>query len=437
MDLIPIIISGGSGSRLWPLSTIEKPKPFVELFAETNLLEKTLHRLKFLQKPIVIVCNKKHLQIHEKIVARNKIQASYILEEEGRNTAPAVLMAARILEKKGFLNSIMLVLPADHYIQEIAKFQKDVQLAAKHSQKGGLVTFGISPTYPETGFGYLHLKEKKKISPILQFIEKPKLEKAKKFIKDKNYAWNSGIFCFSVKEILKSFSELQMQFLKNSNLCLQKSDFQQNKIFLHQETFKKFDSISLDYAIMEKSKEVFVVKASFSWSDVGNWNSVRDLLQKDKKGNVLKGNCFALNTKNSFLLAKNNFFGLLGLENIAIVESDQGILIAHTSQMQKVKEIFEYRKNTKEPSVQILNNDPEILAITLYCNQKYEFFAAQSCLIINQTDAAELFIGQKKHTLQKKEVIFCQKENIFFINYHDQPQKWIKIEFQNQKELPE
>ena len=437
MNLIPVILSGGSGSRLWPLSTIEKPKPFLELFTETNLLEKTLQRLKNLQQPIVIVCNKKHLQIHEEVVTRNKIQANYILEEEGRNTAPAVLMAARVLEETGFLNSIMLVLPSDHYIEEITKFEKDIQLAAEQSQKGGLITFGIFPTSPETGFGYLHLKEKNKISPVLQFIEKPKLEKAKQFIKNKNYTWNSGIFCFSVKEILKNFSKFQVQFFRNSKICLQKSYFQKNKIFLHQETFQKFDSISLDYAIMEKSKEVFAIRASFFWNDVGNWSSVRDLLQKDNGGNILKGNVFSLDTKNSFLLAKNNFFGLLGLENITIIESEQGILVAHNSQMQEVKKIFEYRKNTKKPSVQILSKDPEILEITLYANQKYEFFVTQSCLIINKTNTAEIFIGKKKHILQKKEIIFCQQEKVFFKNNHDQPQRWIKIEFQNQKDLIE
>ena len=441
MNIIPVIISGGSGSRLWPLSTKDQPKPFIPLFEDENLLEKTIQRLEGLFEQIIFVCNQQHLSLHQKVMQKKKIHCSYLLEEKGKNTAPAVLMAARVLEERGLSKAIMLVLPADQFILEKKKFQKAVQLAAQQAKKKGLITFGIKPSYPETGYGYLYLKNSKQsVVELKQFVEKPNLEKAKEFLKQKNYFWNSGIFCFSVQSIIQAFEKYQPQDTKNSLEVLQNSKKQSNLLFFHSESFQKFSAISLDYAIMEKHNEVFAVRANFQWSDIGNWYSVAKIFPKDKQGNIIQANSFGLENKNIFLLAKKNFFGLLGLEDISIVESEQGILIAHNSKLQEVKKIFQYINQKKKSTImKKISIIPEIVEFSIEQKKKYSFFCEQSCNLINTSaTATSLLVDNKTHLLKKNEGIFLTKgKKITFENTKKEKQKWIRIQSLEKQESVE
>ena len=436
MKVIPVIISGGSGSRLWPLSTSQTPKPFLPLFSNSNLLEKTLERLSGLfATEVLLVTNQKYLELHQKSIQKTKLSCFFLLEDEGKNTAPAILMAARFLQSRGLSEQLMLVLPADQFILEIEKFHCAVQIAARQAQTRGLVTFGVKPSYPETGYGYL-CTEKEPITShvfrVTEFIEKPNSIKAQEFFKQKNYFWNSGMFCFSVKNILRAFDQYQKQMSKNSLECLKKSvKVGNDRLYFDPETFRRFDSISLDYAIMEKHSEVFAVRADFKWSDIGSWHSVANLFKKDEDGNVLQGKHFSLANKNVFLLAKKHFFGLLGLEDISIIEGEQNILIAHKDKLQEVKNIFQF-VTSKEAGVEKkqLSIFPEIFQLTLQSKEKYNFCTTSNCSIINiGLNPTSLFIEQKEKKLQKGEGIFITKNTgIIFENNTKELQQWVSIQ---------
>ena len=440
MKVIPVIISGGSGSRLWPLSTSQTPKPFLPLFSNSNLLEKTLERLSGLfATEVLLVTNQKHLELHQKSIQKTKLSCFFLLEDEGKNTAPAILMAARFLQSRGLSEQLMLVLPADQFILEIEKFYCAVQIAVRQAQIRGLVTFGVKPSYPETGYGYL-CTEKEPITShvfrVIEFIEKPNSIKAQEFFKQKNYFWNSGMFCFSVKNILQAFDQYQKQMSKNSLECLKKSvKVGNDRLYFDPETFRRFDSISLDYAIMEKHSEVFAVRADFKWSDIGSWYSVANLFKKDEDGNVLQGKHFSLENKNVFLLAKKHFFGLLGLEDISIIEGEQNILIAHKDKLQEVKNIFQF-VTSKEAEAEAdvekkqLSIFPEIFQLTLQSKEKYNFRTTSNCSIINiGLNSNSLFIEQKEKKLQKGEGIFITKNTgILFENNTKKLQQWVSIQ---------
>ena len=353
MKLIAVILSGGSGSRLWPLSTDSLPKPFLPLFGEKNLLEKTLHQLNFLPlQEILIVTNQKYYSLHKKslkkeISKKKNIKSSFLLEPVSKNTAPAVLMAAHWVKEHFGKDSIMLVLPADHLIENNKAFSKDVLLAAKQAQKQGILTLGIKPSYPETGYGYIRVQENKSSKKILEtkeFVEKPDFKTAQKYVKSKKYLWNSGIFCFNTDSILSAFQKLQPKMWQNSLLCSKKTALNKktNSLLLEKNSFAKLDSISLDYAIMERYQPVYTIRSEFDWNDVGSWQSIAALREADKSGNKLQGDFFSLENKNTFLQSEKNFYALIGLENISIVEKDGAILIAANSHLQEVRQAFEF-----------------------------------------------------------------------------------------------
>ena len=350
MKLVAVILSGGSGSRLWPLSTSKLPKPFLPIFENSNLFEKTLDRLKGLDlAKLLIITNEKYDNLHRKSLKKYSFSSYLILEKEGQNTAPAVLMAARFVEKHFGENTALLVLPADHLIENYKAFETAVNLAVKFSQKGGLITFGIKPTHPELGYGYICLnkEEESQIYLTKKFVEKPTLKKALYYLKQKNYLWNSGIFCFSVKSILAAFKKEQKKMWQHSALCLNRSlpaNFslkKSSKLLLDPKSFAGFNSISLDYAIMEKYQPVYTMKANFDWNDLGNWKAVSQAFSSDKQGNKLIGDNFSLHNQNVFLYAKKNFYGMIGLKDINIIEAGNKILLVHNDYLQEVKKIFE------------------------------------------------------------------------------------------------
>jgi mannose-1-phosphate guanylyltransferase/mannose-6-phosphate isomerase len=308
-----LILAGGSGSRLWPLSRSHYPKQFLKLVGDFSFLQLTLMRALKLFKAEDI-----HIITHKEAYALVKSQAlaihpqlveKIIIEPSPRNTAPAIAFAIEELEAQGCdVNTPLLVCPADHLVAPDEAFCKQIKQGYEHAAAGKIVTFGIRPTKPETGYGYIHAEG----HTVLAFIEKPDQERALAFVLDGNYFWNAGIFLFKMSVMKEAFAQLA------PNLA---------------------EPLSIDYAIMEKASNLAVVPLHLTWSDVGSWLSIYDLLEKDMQGNVKQGNVMALDTKNSLIISKKRLVTTIGLEDMIVVEAEDAVLVAPKSQAQKVKNL--------------------------------------------------------------------------------------------------
>ena len=344
----PVILAGGSGTRLWPLSRSSFPKQFLSLTKEgkETMLQLTLGRIMDFENLInpILVCNEEHRFIAaEQMRAINVKPRSIFLEPFGRNTAPAITISAlKALEKEE--DPILMVLSADHIIKDLNIFKSSIKKGLEYAKKDSMVTFGVNPTSPETGFGYIKAKEcldyeKLVASEIDSFIEKPDKDTAKKLIKNKKYSWNSGMFLFKASVVIK---ELETYFPNILKYCkeslkpeLKDLDFQR----LNQEAFKKCPDISIDKAVMEKTKLGVVVPLKAGWNDVGSWEAVLELSDKDRDGNasfgkVLKKDCF-----NCFIKSENRLIVTLGLNDAIVVETSDAVLVAQKGQAKNLKEI--------------------------------------------------------------------------------------------------
>ena len=357
-EIIPIILCGGSGTRLWPLSRESYPKQFLNLEEDNkkSLLQNTCERIlsiKNIADPI-LVCNEKHRFIAaEQIRSININPKSILLEPLGRGTAPAVAIAAfkAIQNSK---NPFLLVLSSDHVITNKANLIKVLEIGKNYANKGRLVTFGVKPKYPETGYGYIEsttiLNGDNEGANIKRFIEKPSLINAKKYIKNKNFFWNSGIFLFKAKDILKELKILEPKIYENCQQSINSSkidlDFERIEI----KHFSKCENISLDVAIMEKTSLGTVIPMEIGWNDIGSWNQLWDYSRKDKSGNVQKGNVILENSKNCFFRSEGRLILGINLENIIVVETDDAVLIANKNSAQEIKKVIHNlkKKNYKE-----------------------------------------------------------------------------------------
>ena len=353
-NIIPVILCGGSGTRLWPLSRESYPKQFINLnsTSKKSLLQQTQERLaliKNLSSPI-LVCNEEHrFIVAEQMREINVKPSSIILEPFGRNTAPAVALAAlKSLELNK--DNILLVLSSDHLIKDKTNFLKSIDSAINLALKDRLVTFGVIPTSAETGFGYIESFKKLNIetyqgSEISQFIEKPNKKLAEKLILDKRYSWNSGMFIFKASNLiseLKKFSPEVLNCCKESiNKEKKDLDFQRLDI----DSFKNCPSISIDVAVMEKTKIGSVVPLNAGWSDVGNWKSLWEYEEKNKEGNLTKGNVVLKNVKNSFLFSDSRLLVAIGLKDIIAVETSDAIFLANKNEAEQVKGIVNKLKD--------------------------------------------------------------------------------------------
>ena len=347
--ILPIILCGGSGSRLWPLSRESFPKQYLSINSNDGktFLQKTQERLNGLDnvEDPIIICNESHrFIVAEQLRAINVSPKKIILEPCGRNTAPAIAIAA--------LNAIennddphLLVLAADHVIKDTDQFLKVIEDAISYSDKGFLVTFGVTPTNPETGFGYIEANENinyesVKGSKIKRFIEKPDLKRAKELIKDNRFFWNSGMFCFKASSIVKEMQKFNSELLENCKLALRNSypdlDFQK----LDDKTFSQCQNISIDNAVMEKTKLGIVIPLNVGWSDIGSWKSLRDLEEKNEDNNVILGNVLPKLSKNCYLRSESRLVVTLGLDNLIVVETNDAVLIANPEYGQEVKRII-------------------------------------------------------------------------------------------------
>ena len=356
-SIFPLILCGGSGTRLWPLSRESYPKQFLSLKKEDNLslLQKTIQRiipLKNIQKPI-LVCNEQHrFIVSEQMRELNIEDFVILLEPFGRNTAPAITLAAlKALELEE--DPILLVLSSDHEIQNVKKFLTLLEKGIEYTEEDKLVTFGIVPTSPEIGYGYIKaskpLCNKLEGIDIESFLEKPDLETAKELIKDNRFTWNSGMFMFKAKEIIKEIDKFSPQILEVCKKTLKKSiidlDFQR----LDKDSFGKCEEVSIDVAVMEKTSKGVVIPLDVGWSDVGSWEVVWETSKKDKKGNFTEGKVILENSKNSYLRSENRLIVGIDLEDLVVVDTRDAILISKKNSSQKVKNIVNYLKKSKIP----------------------------------------------------------------------------------------
>ena len=344
----PVILAGGTGSRLWPLSRELYPKQLLQLIDQTSLLQTTLLRaagLPDVLAPIVVV-GEEHRFITRTQIDELRRFGEYmiLLEPVGRNTAPAICAAAEYCRRNGAEDVILLVLPADHLVRNQERFLEVVREAAGLAGRGSIVTFGIMPQYPETGYGYI---ERGAGVEVVSFKEKPDRELAEQYLASGNYFWNSGMFAFSVKSFLAEMEEHASEIV--ARMAKAVDDGERDGCFfrLDRQQMERCPSDSIDYALMEKTAKAAVVAADLGWSDIGSWQALWQVLDKDDKGNVCQGDVFLYDTSNCLVRSENMLVATVGLEDMLVVETADAVLVAPLSRSQDVKKIVEYLKREK------------------------------------------------------------------------------------------
>jgi mannose-1-phosphate guanylyltransferase len=358
MDLIPVILSGGVGSRLWPVSREAHPKPFMTLPDGQNLIQKTFLRAASLKgvSQVLTVTNRELLFKTEdeyRSVNTAGLAQGFILEPFGRNTAAAVAMAALQIQGLKGDGAHMLVLAADHLIQDEAAFASAVAKAVSLSSQGWLVTFGVQPQYPETGFGYIEAGDAIGTDEglkVARFVEKPDLKTAESYLAAGNYFWNSGMFCFQVGTVLEEFAKHAPDVLDAAAASLASSRLTQGDAYhclaVDADSFAKVPDISIDYALMERSARVATVPCDIGWSDIGSWNAVSELTARDDNGNRFEGEVLSHGSRNNYVNSEDRLTALVGVEDLLVVDTPDALMIAHKDHAQDVKHIVGQLKSS-------------------------------------------------------------------------------------------
>lgn len=355
--MIPVILSGGSGTRLWPLSRSSYPKQFLPITEEKTLFQLTLERISKLNQELanfqnpIIVTNENHRFIVAEQLRQQKTAAQILLEPIARNTAPAIAAAAELALSHGE-DPVLLILAADHVIEQQEAFNQAVAVGLSAAEAGKLVTFGIVPTAPETGYGYI--KSQNKIEktqlqsyPVAQFVEKPNFETAQQYLANGFYLWNSGMFMFKASIYLQELEKFNPSIVKNAKNAIRESKNDLDFVRLDKASFEQCPEDSIDYAVMEKTEHAVVVPLNANWNDVGAWNSVWGVSQKDENGNSLRGDVITHDTHNSLIHAETRLVSTLGLENVVVIETADAVLVADQSKVQDIKKIVEKLKSTQ------------------------------------------------------------------------------------------
>jgi mannose-1-phosphate guanylyltransferase len=357
MDLIPVILSGGVGSRLWPVSREAHPKPFMTLPDGQNLIQKTFLRASALEgvSEVLTVTNRELLFKTEdeyRTVDTAGHSLGYILEPFGRNTAAAVALAALQLKEAHGSEAHMLVLAADHLIQDETAFAAAVAKAVRLSAAGWLVTFGIKPQYPETGFGYIEAADSALEGglKVARFVEKPDLKTAEAYVAAGNYFWNSGMFCFQVGAVLEEFAKHAPDVLSAAAASMGRSRVTTAKgyrcLAVDADSFAQVPDISIDYALMERSDKVATIPCDIGWSDIGSWNAVSDLTHADENGNRFEGEVLSHGARNNYVNSEDRLTALVGVEDLLVIDTADALMIAHKNHAQDVKHIVTQLKKS-------------------------------------------------------------------------------------------
>lgn len=362
-----IILAGGSGSRLWPLSRELYPKQLLNLISDKSLLQSTFERLtNCMQKDeILSITNTKHSANVRMQLAQLTENPKVLSEPVSKNTAPAIALATKYIMQETGEDPVILVVPSDHLIQDKEHFLSTVKKGEKLAEEGYIVTFGIKPNYPETGYGYINTLKPLDIGfKVKEFVEKPNLETAEKYLKAGTYYWNSGIFMFKASTMLAEIEKNAPEIAK----IAQNVDFTKSSDIPFVE-FDKMPSISIDYAVMEKSDKIALVALESDWNDLGSWQSIYDVSKKDEHNNVFIGHVIDEGSKNSFVYASSKLVTTIGLEDTVIVETEDAILACKKDRTQDVKHIYETLKKQ--------NDDTHLIHKTVYRPWGYYTVIAQ------------------------------------------------------------
>ena len=350
MEIYAVIMAGGVGSRFWPRSKEKKPKQLIRSFGEHTMIQDTVKRLDGLVKPenILVITNK--IQKPRVIEQLPELKPENIIDEPfGKNTAACIGLASILIKAKN-KEAVVITLPSDHLIKDEEQFRNCLKNAAEYaSHSKGLVTIGIIPNRPETGYGYIQFDDKeisKNIYRVLTFAEKPNLSTAKQFIESGDFLWNAGIFIWRVDSILDEISEHLPDLyegLQQIEQVIGTGNYEKELVGV----YGQLKSISIDYGVMEKAKNVFLTKADFYWNDVGSWEAVYEIAEKDAEGNALVGDIYTENTFNSYIFTPKKFVATIGVEDLIIIETHDALLVCNRNNAQDVRRVVEYIKMNK------------------------------------------------------------------------------------------
>ena len=344
LPISPIIMCGGNGTRLWPLSRAQFPKQFLPLVNDSSMLQDTLARLPSQHQAPVFICNEDHrFLVAEQVKQISLGKSTILLEPKGRNTAPAVALAA-LNALTNNEDALLLVLAADHVIKETEKFHQAVSVATVAAAQGKLVTFGIVPTHAETGYGYIQKGKKQEeqqddLYQVAKFVEKPNAETAQGYLDSGDYLWNSGMFLFKASRYIEELEKFRPDILAACRASMEKVEKDLDFTRPDRESFLQCADESIDYAVMEKTEDAVVVPLDAGWSDVGSYSALWEVCQKDCQQNVIKGDVIAHDTSNSYIHSQNKLIATLGVDNLVVIDTPDAVLIANKDKVQNVKDI--------------------------------------------------------------------------------------------------
>ncbi len=346
--MIPVIMAGGSGTRLWPLSRTQYPKQFLALNSGLSMLQETVQRLGNVSQ-VSLICNEEHRFLAAEQMRVLDQSCSIFLEPVGRNTAPAIALAAIDVVNKGQGSECLLVLAADHVIEDEQTFQRVIAQAEPLAKEGMLVTFGIVPQHPETGYGYIRADVSSPVSevkseehtayPVSAFVEKPDLATAESYLAEGGYYWNSGMFMFRADRYLEELGKFRPDILEACQKAMADTSADMDFVRVNSAAFEACPDESVDYAVMEKTDRAVVLPLDAGWSDVGSWAALWEIKDKDSSGNVLDGDIIAHGTSDSFVMSSNRLVTTLGVDNLIIIDTPDALLVADKRKIQDVKKI--------------------------------------------------------------------------------------------------
>ncbi|MEJ2621609.1 MAG: mannose-1-phosphate guanylyltransferase/mannose-6-phosphate isomerase [Candidatus Thiodiazotropha sp.] len=343
--IVPVILSGGSGTRLWPLSRSAYPKQFIPLIDDSSLFQATLERVSKLPESTdaLVICNEEHrFMVAEQARKSDKKCSAIMLEPIGRNTAPAIACGALFALRQD-KEAMVMVTPSDHVISDQSAFLGAIERGVEAARNGGLVTFGVVPDKPETGYGYIRREQNGKNSgayKVEEFVEKPDLETAIQYLESGHYLWNSGMFLFKAQSYLEELTKFQPEIIRAATDAFEKQSVDLDFVRLDKEAFLSCPSESIDYAVMEKTDKSMVVPMSAGWSDIGSWSSLSDAVAKESEDdNVFLGDVLAQDVTNSYLRSESRMIAGIGIDGLVVVETADAVLVADKSKSQDVKDI--------------------------------------------------------------------------------------------------
>ena len=358
--LQPVILSGGAGTRLWPASRAMYPKQLLRLLGDRTMLQETALRLAGKENcadRTMVICNEAHRFLVAEQLRECGCEASIVLEPEGRNTAPAVALAALIALRdlaEGEEPPLLLVMPADHVIEDRQAFLKALETGEVAASQGRLVTFGVVPTYPHTGYGYIESEERSMVAaPIKSFVEKPDKKTAVSLLETNRFFWNSGIFLFRADTFLDELRQFEPAMVEACEKSVEAAAFDADFIRPDAEAFRASPSNSIDYALMEHTENAAVVPLEAGWSDVGSWAALHDVVEKDEDGNTIAGDVIAYECQKSYISASSRLVTAVGLENIIVVEDKDSVLVASKDRSEDVKKLVDSLKEQGRPETEL------------------------------------------------------------------------------------